>query len=291
MAPDRDPGIVRLALPKGRMFDEIIELLKEAGIRISQSERGYRPRVSLDHFMAKILKPRNVISMINAGARDIGFAGTDWIEETGSDLVKLLDTGLNPVRLVVAAPREILVDGKLPDREIVVASEYPNLAQRWIEQNGLNARVLTTFGATEVFPPEDADCILDNTSTGSTLRANDLEIIGEVLTSSTCLFASQRAVDDPLLRPRIDDFVMLLNAVLAARSRVMMDLNVTAENLESVIECLPCMRKPTVSQLSDDGWVAVRAAVPRDQLASIIPRLKTAGACDIVTTAAEKIIP
>ncbi len=291
MAPNRDPGIVRLALPKGRMFDQVVELLKDAGIKISQSARGYRPNISLENFTAKILKPRNVISMLNAEARDIGFAGADWIEESNTQLVSVLDTGLNPVRLVVAAPRQILVDGQLPDRPLIVASEYPNLAERWIKQKGIDARVLTTFGATEVFPPEDADCILDNTSTGSTLRANGLEIIDQVLTSSTWLFASPAAMENPSIRPLIDNFSMLLQSVLEARSRVMLDLNVESENLKTVVACLPSMREPTISQLNDDGWVAVRSAVPRNKLAEMIPQLKSAGACDIVTSAAEQIIP
>lgn len=291
MSPTLDPGTVRMALPKGRMFDQVVDLLKGAGISIRQSERGYRPTISLPNFNAKILKPRNVISMLAAGARDIGFAGADWIEETGVELHEVLDTGLNPVRLVVAAPHQILTDGRLPDRKIIVASEYPELAKRWIAEKQLDAEVLQTFGATEVFPPEDADCIVDNTATGSTLRANGLDIIDEIMTSSTRLYASQAAMENPQIKQQIDDLTMLIRAVLQARTRVMMDLNVAQADLEAVFACLPAMRTPTVSPLSDTGWVAVRAAVLRKELAAIIPKLKAAGACDIVTTSAEQLIP
>ena len=175
MSPQRDSNQIRLALPKGRMFDEIVSLLKSAGVTIKNSERGYRPSISLPNYDAKILKPRNVISMLAAGARDIGFAGADWIDEMSVELHEVMDTGLNPVRLVVAAPGEMLIDGKLPKRHLVIASEYPNMAQRYIDSQKLDAEVLTTYGATEVFPPEDADLIIDNTSTGSTLRANLLD--------------------------------------------------------------------------------------------------------------------
>lgn len=291
MPPTHDPSIVRLALPKGRMFDQVVDLLKGAGISIRNSERGYRPSISLPNFDAKILKPRNVISMLAAGSRDLGFAGEDWIQETGTELVELLDTRLNPVRLVVAAPHQILVDGKLPDRKITIASEYPELSNRWIADRKLDAQVVQTFGATEVFPPEDADCIMDNTATGSTLRANGLQIIDEVMTSSTRLYASKSAMENDQIRGQIEDFSLLINAVLQARGRVMMDLNVSQENLEKVIEILPSMRTPTVSPLSDTGWVAVRAAVPRKKLADIIPKLKNSGACDIVTTSAEQLVP
>lgn len=276
------------------MYDQIVDLLKGAGITIRQSERGYRPTLSLPNYNAKILKPRNVIGMLAAGARDVGFAGADWTAETSADLLELLDTKLNPVRLVVAAPTEILIDGQLPkrpDQPLIVASEYPVLTQRWIDSKGLNAKVFTTFGATEVFPPEDADCIVDNTATGSTLRANGLLIVDEIMQSSTRLYASHKAMDNPVIREQLEDLVMLLESVLKARERVMMDLNVRQEDLEKVVQLLPCMHAPTVSPLADDGWAAVRAAIPRQGLAERIPKLKAAGACDMVITTAEQLVP
>ncbi len=291
MSLTNDPNNVRMALPKGRMFDQVVDLLKGAGISIRNSERGYRPTISLPNFTAKILKPRNVISMLAAGARDIGFAGEDWIQETNTELVELLDTELNPVRLIVAAPHQILENGQLPKRKIVIATEYPALAKGWIQSNQLDATILQTYGATEVFPPEDADCIIDNTATGSTLRANGLAIIDEIMTSSTRLYASKAAMQNENIKPRIDDLVMLIQSVLQARTRVMMDLNVSQENLTAVVECLPSMRTPTIAPLRDSEWVAVRAAIPKNKLAEIIPKLKTAGACDIVTTPCQQLIP
>ena len=291
MSPSRDSEQIRIALPKGRMFDEIVALLKGAGITIRNSERGYRPAISLKNFNAKILKPRNVISMLVAGARDVGFAGADWLDEMGVELHEIIDTGLNPVRLVVAAPVELLENGQLPNRPLVVASEYPNIAQRWIESKGIDAAVLTTYGATEVFPPEDADLIIDNTSTGSTLRANGLQIIDEIMTSSTRLYASNEAMQNPAIKAQLEDLGLLLDAVLLARGRVMMDLNVASDKLDAVVAVLPSMRQPTISSLSTDGWHSVRSAVKRSDLADVIPKLKAAGACDIVTTSAEQLIP
>ena len=209
MSPSRDSQQIRIALPKGRMFDEIVALLKGAGITIRNSERGYRPAISLKNFNAKILKPRNVISMLVADARDVGFAGADWLDEMGVELHEIIDTGLNPVRLVVAAPVELLENGQLPNRPLVVASEYPNIAQRWIESKGIDAEVLTTYGATEVFPPEDADLIIDNTSTGSTLRANGLQIIDEIMKSSTRLYASKEAMENPEIKKQLNDLGLL----------------------------------------------------------------------------------
>ena len=290
MPDQRDKNTMRIALPKGRMFDEIVSLLKGAGISIRNSERGYRPQLSLPNTDAKMLKPRNVISMLAAGARDFGFAGADWIYEMGVDIHEVLDTQLNPVQLVVAAPHEVLIDGALPKRHLVIASEYPKMAADWIKENNLDAEVLTTYGATEVFPPEDADIIIDNTATGSTLRANGLVIIDVIMKSSTRLYASPEAMKNETKKKQIEDFAMLIDAVLQARKRVMMDLNVAKDNLDAVLNCLPSMRQPTVSPLSDTGWYAVRSAVPRKELAEIIPKLKSCGAHDIVTSSAEQLM-
>ncbi|MEM9063979.1 MAG: ATP phosphoribosyltransferase [Planctomycetota bacterium] len=284
---------LNLALPKGRMRDSLWSLLADAGIRVRESSRGYRPGVSLANCSTKILKPQNTIEMLAHGSRDIGFAGRDWVHELGVEdkLVEVLDLGLDPVRIVAAAPRSLLVDGKLPDRPLVIASELENLTRKWIVDRGLDAEFVRAYGATEVFPPEDADCIVDITQTGATLEANNLAIIDDLLTSSTRMYASRQAMDDPGRRARIDDLVLLLSGVLEARSRVMLDLNVSAENLEAVISILPCMREPTVSSLRSGGGHAVRAAVPERELTTVVPALKAAGATDIVVTNPSQIVP
>jgi len=287
---ERTSGQVRLALPAGRMREAVERLLADAGAPVRARERDYRPRLGLAGFEAKILKPQNIVQMLRAGARDVGFVGADRIAETGAELVELLDTGLDPVRLVAAAPAGVLADGRLPRTPLVIATEYERLVREWVERRGLDAEVLRTYGSTEVFPPEDADCIVDLTATGATLRANGLEIVDELMTSSTRLYANPRAMDVPETRRRIENLVVLLGSVLEARRRIMLDLNVPPNRLETVIEALPCMREPTVSKLHAEGWFAVRAAVPRDQLASVIPALKARGACDIVATAPDQII-
>ncbi|MEM1452544.1 MAG: ATP phosphoribosyltransferase [Planctomycetota bacterium] len=284
-------ALLRLALPKGRQQDEVLRLLEDAGIRVTSGGRAYRPTVSLPDVEAKLLKPQNVVEMLAAGARDVGFAGADWTEEKDVPLVELLDTGLNPVRIVAAAPRELLDhNGELPRRPLVIASEYAEITRRWIERTGLDATVLRTYGATEVFPPEDADLIVDNTSTGSTLRANGLVILDEVARSSTRLYASRAAADDPGKRARLDELVLLLQSVLDARSRVMLELNVSAEDLDGVLDVLPCMRQPTISDLRGDAGFAVRAAVPRAAIAELVPRLKELGGADIVISRVDQIV-
>ena len=292
---------IRIALPKGRMLDGISKPLADAGIRVKPTARGYRPKISMRGFEAKMLKPQNIVTMLAAGSRDCGFAGADWVEELtheidqrDHELVDLLDTGLDPVRVVAAAPRDFLVAGKLPNmteaNPLRVAGEMEYLATQWIKKSNLNARFVRTYGATEVFPPEDADCIIDITQTGATLEANNLVIVDDLMRSSTRFYASSRALEDKDKRRRIEDFVVLLKGVLEARDRVMLEVNVTQDNLPAVIKVLPAMRNPTVSQLHEEGGYAVKIAAKRADLPSIIPQLKAAGGTDIIISPVQQVI-
>lgn len=286
-----DDGLVHLALPKGRMQTGVLALLAEAGITVRLDERGYRPVLSVPGFETKLLKPQDLVTMLGAGSRDLGFAGADWVAERGLDLVELLDTGLDPVRLVAAAPEELVEDGRLPRRALRVASEYAGLTTAWMQRTLAGGTFVKSSGATEVYPPEDADVIVDNTATGATLRANGLVIVEELMRSSTRLYASPAALEDPERRGRIEDLVLCLEAVLEARGRAMIELNVGADRLEAVVAALPCMREPTVAGLYGQGGFAVRAAVPRGDLPRLVPDLKARGATDIVVSRCEQIVP
>jgi ATP phosphoribosyltransferase len=286
----RDPSTLQLAIPKGRMHDGVIALLRDAGIEVTATARSYRPAITLPACDLKILKPQNIVEMLHVGSRDVGFAGADWVAELDGELVELLDTGLDPVRVVAAAPASILEDGRLPSRPLVVASEYERLTRNWIADRRLDARFVHSYGATEVFPPEDADLIVDNTATGSTLEANGLEVVDELMRSSTRLYASPVALERPDSRDVIDRLVLLVRSVLEARTRVMVEVNVSADRLEAVLEVLPCMRQPTISTLAGDEGFAVKAAVPRAQLPDVIPRLTERGGTDVVVTRLDQIV-
>ena len=282
---------IQIGLPKGRMCDGVQALMADAGCPFRTTTRNYRASIDLEGFEAKILKPQGIVEMLHAGRRDIGFAGADWVAELNVDLVELLDTDLDRVRIVAAAPESLLVGGRLPNRPLIVASEYARLTQEWIKRNDLKATFLRSWGATEVLPPEDADCIVDNTATGSTLTANRLEIVDTLMTSSTRLYANPRALDDVERRGLIEDFVMLLTSVIEARNRVMLEFNVDGEALERVVQFVPCMREPTVAPLYSNNAFAVKVAVPRAQLSDLIPELKRLGSTDVVVSRVDQIVP
>jgi len=290
MSTETREQTLKLALPKGRIQPGVLAVLAEAGISVGSSERGYRPRVSLPGVDAKILKPQNVLEMLHFGTRDVGFAGADWVCELGADVVEVLDTELDPVRVVAAAPAELATPAGLESRRIVVASEYERIAQRWIDRRGLNATLVRTYGATEVFPPDDADCIVDVTASGDTLRANGLVIVDEILRSTTRLYASRTAWERPGTREAIERLALLVRSVIEARRRVMVELNVSAESIERVVAILPCMRQPTVSPLRDGTGFAVKVAAPKQSLPTLIPAIKAQGGTDIVVTQLAQLV-
>lgn len=289
--PIANNEVIHLAIPKGRIESAVTRLLSDAGIDLRAGPRGYRPVTSVEGLEIKLLKPQNIVEMLAAGSRDIGFAGADWVAEKSAELIELLDTGLDPVRVVAAAPQGLLVDGGLPERRLVVASELDRLAGRWIEERRLDATLVRSYGATEVFPPEDADVIVDISASGETLAANGLVVVDELMRSSTRLYASRTALDSPSKKTAIDGFVLSLRSVLEARGRAMVELNVSPDDVEEVIAILPSMREPTIASLHGSVGLAVKAAVPRADLPALIPLLKARGAGDIVVSRLEQIVP
>jgi ATP phosphoribosyltransferase len=274
------------------MEEGVMRLLGDAGIRLTFDRRGYRPTLSLDGFETKILKPQNIVEMLHLGSRDLGFAGADWVAEKGAELVELVDTALDPVRIVAAAGPGFLDGHDRPARAgFGVATEYERLARAWLERRGFDGRVVRSYGATEVFPPEDADCVVDNTATGATLKANGLLVFDELMRSSTRLYACPRSLGEPEKRARIEHFVVLVRSVLDARKRVMLEVNVPTDRLEGVVAILPCMREPTIAPLHHDAGFAVKAAVPRAELPALIRAIKEHGGTDIVVSAIAQIVP
>lgn len=294
---------LRLGLPKGRMQRGLYQLLADAGLPVRDTARGYRPQIqsrdSDRSFEVKLLKPQNVVSMLQAGRRDLGFCGADWVaeldqadaERSTPRLVELFDTDLDPVRLVAAAPRALLESGALPSRPLVVASEFERLSRRWIETRNQGDTFVRSFGATEVFPPEDADLVLDLTQTGATLEANGLTVVDELLCSSTRLYAREDLLDDPRLAERADEFVLLLRSVLEARRRTIFECNVPGDRLEAVVDVLPGLGRATVAELAGGAGYAVKAAVPRAELPRLIPLVRARGGTDLLVSSLDQVLP
>lgn len=279
---------LKLVVPKGRIFAGVARLLEDSGIRIAECSRQYAPHVSDPEIEVKIMKPQNIAQVVEMGSHEAGFTGRDWIVETGARVSEVMDLGLDPVRIVAAAPGPAPVAS---GRRLVVASEYENISRRYLEAKGVGYHFIRTYGATEAFPPYDADLIIDNTTTGRTLAEHGLAITDVLLESSTRFIANPAAMAGGWVGDKIDELKMLFAAVLDARKRVMLEMNVPSDKLDEVVRTLPCMRAPTVSTLYRGLGYAVKAAVPRDEAARLIPRLKRLGATDILEYEFRKVVP
>lgn len=280
---------LKILLPKGRIYESVSALFGEAGISIHLPERAYRPTVNQDDLEAKVMKPQNIGKLLELGAHDVGFTGIDWIKETNADVVEVMDLGFDRVRIVAAVPNEI-DDKTLRTKRMIVATEYVNNAETWLKAQGLNYLIVRTHGATEVFPPDDADMIIDNTATGRTLQENGLRIVDTIMESSTRMFASKEAMNDPEKARKIGELKMLFEAVLAARNRVMLEMNVSRARFADLVSGVPAMKSPTVSPLYGDDGYAVKIVVKKSEVPVLMPRLKTLGATDILEYELRKVM-
>ena len=235
------------------------------------------------------MKPQNIGKLLELGAHDVGFTGRDWVEESNADVEEIMDLGFDTVRIVAAVPNGI-DDAALKTRRIIVATEYENITRRWLEANKIDSLVVRTYGATEVFPPDDADMIVDNTATGRTLIENGLRIVDTIMKSSTRMFASKSALADPEKKRKIMELKMLFSAVLDARDRVMLEMNVTKAKFQDLVTGLPSMRSPTVSPLFGDDGYAVKIAVKKSEVPNLLPKLKELGASDILEYDLRKVL-
>lgn len=285
---------LRMTIPTGRIQEKVGALLDQIGLSMLSNGRSYRPKCQNPDVTTKMLKAQNIPAMVALGRHDCGFSGYDWIIEQNADVVELLDLGFDPVRIVAAMPEELL-DGedfrtKNFGRPLIVASEYKVLAKQFIEKNKLDAIFIQTFGATEALPPEDADIIVDNTSSGATLRANRLVIIDEVMTSTTRFICNRDALKDNGKRKMLEEMTMLMKSTLAAKERVMLEMNVSQDDFQNIVGNLPCMRSPTISELYNGGGYAIKIAVPTNTVSELIPKLVAMGARDILQYKVDKIV-
>lgn len=280
---------LKIVIPKGRLNKKVVGLLNEMGLGIEADERRYVPRVEDPDIEAKVMKPQNIPQLVQVGSHDVGFTGYDWVLETGADVEEITDLGFDPVTIVAAVP-DSLTRNDLFQRQIVVATEYETITRKYLNSQGFDYYLIRTFGATEVFPPDDADMIIDNMSSGRTLEEHKLKVIDHLTTSSTRMIANKDAMADNWKRGKIDELLMLMRAVLDARERVMLEMNIPADKLDIIAARLPCMRAPTVAPLYNGDGYAVKVAVKRSESARLIPQLKAMGAVDILEYEIRKVV-
>jgi ATP phosphoribosyltransferase len=291
--------VLRLVLPKGSLERATLELFEAADLPVVRSSSvDYKASIDDPRIAeVRILRPQEIAAYVAEGLFDIGITGRDWVEETASDVVSLGEmryskTTSLPIRVVVAvagdSPAERIED--LPDG-LRVSTEYPELTRRFFASKGIDADIRLSYGASEAKIPDIADCIVDITETGRALRAAGLRIIDTILLSYTEVIANRDSHADPAKRHAMNQLMTLLNGTLDARGKVLVKLNVGAEQLDEVLALLPSLKAPTVSELAGDGGFAVETVVAKNQINTLIPALKDAGASGILELPISKIIP
>lgn len=286
---------LKLGLPKGSLENATIELFRRAGFLITTAPRSYFPAIDDPGIECMLVRAQEMARYVEDGALDCGLTGRDWVIENEADVHAVTDLvyakqSFGKVRWVLAVPDGSPVRAATDLQGKIVATELVGVTKRWFAERGVEARVEFSWGATEAKLPELADAIVEVTETGSSLRANKLRVVDTVLESTTQFIANMASWDDPTKRRKMQDIVMLLHGAIAALDKVGLMMNVQVARLDTVLDVLPALRKPTVSQLSDDGWVAVNTILDETVVREIIPRLKEAGAQGIVEYPLNKIV-
>ena len=288
-------NVLNLGIPSGSLQNACADLFEKAGYRISFPSRSYYPEIDDPEIDCLLVRAQEMARYVEQGVLDAGITGHDWVLETGADVVELDEfmfskVSRRPSRWVLCVPNDSPVRSVKDLEGKRVATEVVNLTRSYLARHGVTANVEFSWGATEVKPPRLADAIVEITETGSSLRANNLRIVEEVLTSTPRLIANGAASRDPWKKAKLDNISLMLASCLAAEGRVGLMMNVRKADLDAVTAILPALQNPTISHLSDPDWVAISTIIEETQVRIIVPELKKAGATGIVEYPINKVI-
>lgn len=287
--------VLKLGIPAGSLKDSTAELFRRAGYNIKFASRSYFPTVDDPEIECMLIRAQEMARYVENGILDAGITGHDWVLETNADVHEVCElvfskVSRRPVRWVLCVPNDSPVKTVKDLEGCTIATEAVGLTTRYFEKHGVNVTVEFSWGATEVKPPKLADAIVEVTETGSSLRANNLRILDEVIQSTTRLIANPKAFEDEWAKNKISNIALMLQSCLAAEGKVGLMMNVHRTQLDTVIGILPALQTPTVSHLSDPDWIAVNTIVDEGTVRTAVPALKEAGAKGIVEYPISKII-
>ena len=286
---------LKLGIPKGSLENATIDLFRRAGFQITVNSRSYFPAIDDPNIECMLIRAQEMARYVEDGVLDAGLTGLDWVAETGATIEPIADLvyakqSFGRVRWVLAVPENSDVFSVKDLEGKVIATELVETTKRYLERNGVTAKVEFSWGATEVKPPVLADAIVEVTETGSSLRANNLRVVETVLESNTQLIANLESWKDTGKKQQLLDIKMLLDGAIAAMGKVGLMMNAPQSCLQSVLDVLPALKTPTVSNLSQNGWLALNTILDESTVRTIIPRLKAAGATGIVEYPLNKIV-
>ena len=286
---------LRLGLPKGSLQESTFALLAKAGWKISSSSRSYIPRTDDPELELRLIRAQEISRYVEHGFLDAGLTGADWIAENDSDVQVVAEIAYskattNPARWVLAVPNDSTIKSVKDLQGKRIATELVEATRRWLKKNGVTAEVEFSWGATEVKAPELVDAIVELTETGSSLKANNLRIVDELVRSFPQLIANKKSWKDEWKRQKVETLAMMLKGALQAEEKVGLKMNVPRAKLDALLQQLPALRNPTISTLSKVEWVAVETIIDEKIVREIIPQLKAAGAEGIIEYPLNKVI-
>lgn len=284
-----------LGLPKGSLEDSTIKLFAKAGYQITKSSRSYRPAFDDSSLDGRFLRAQEVSRYVENGYFDCGLTGQDWVQENNSQVVEVCDLIYSRAsnrrsRWVLAVPEASEIKSVKDLEGKRVATEIVNITRAFLKSYSVNATVEFSWGATEMKVPDLVDAIVDLTETGNSIRANKLRIVDTLLSTNTVFIANKQALEDPWKKKKIETIALLLTSALESASKVGLKLNIELAKLESVLEDLPSLRKPTINKLADESWVAIDTIIDESVVREIIPELKARGAEGIVEYPLNKVV-
>lgn len=286
---------IKFALPKGSLQDATVDLLRKAGYNVYVSSRGYRPSSDDDSLDIFLIRAQEIGRYVNDGFIDCGITGRDWVYENKADVEILADLQYSratskPTRWVLVVPEDSPITKPEDLEGKRIATEGVGITERWLEEKGIKAHVEFSWGATEVKVPDLVDAIVDITETGSSIKANKLRIVDTLLTSYPQFIANKNAMQDTWKREKLENMVTLLRGALEARNKVGLKMNLPSASLVELTDALPSLRRPTVSPLTEEGWVAVETVIDEAVVRDIIPQLKSLGAEGIIEYPLNKLV-
>ena len=286
---------IRLGIPKGSLQDATITLFARAGFNIYANGRSYFPSIDDGEIECMLIRAQEMARYVEHGFLDAGLTGRDWVIESGLEVETVTDLvyakqSRGRVRWVLAVPQDSRFEKAEDLRDCIIATELVNTTKNYFSSKSIPVKVEFSWGATEVKPPILADAIVEVTETGSSLRANRLRIIETVCESQTQLIANKTAWQSPEKRKKIENIALMLRGAIDAQGRVGLMLNVRKNDLNRVLEVLPALNSPTISELNDREWVAVNTILEESVVRDVLPRLKDAKATGIVEYPLNKIV-
>jgi len=297
---------VKFAIPAGSLSKATAEFFARSGYKLSGTDRTYRPTINDPQIEMKVLRPQEIPVFVSEGLQDLGITGEDWVKENRADVEILQNLEYGKIKLVIAVPKNVPENSTMGDfmesiwsqgKNFRISTEYLNIASEylkntaqykkrfgnadpmivtpwWKKGDNARAKIFLSFGATEAKPPEDSDCIMDVTETGSTIEANNLRIIDTVMKSAAVLIANKKSLEDAEKREKIFDIVALLKGVVDGSKRIHIFVNVRKANLQKLLTELPALKNPTISPLADDTWVSVNTVIEKDCLIELLPKIR-----------------